>query len=445
MRKKWYSSMLSVALGMSLLQGCGGAAVKEGPAADKGADTQVSNEPVTLLFYTAKNGNYAREEIFDREIGKYIKAKFPNVTIEHIHTAKGQTYQEIVTAGKIPDIMLDNPGAVPGAIGETNLLYDLGELIKKHQFDTQRIDPVVLQHMINAAPDGKLYGLPFSVSNLILFYNKDIFDKFGVPYPKNGVTWDEVYDLAKKITRVQDGKTYRGFIDHAGLVFKYNQLSQDWLQPTQDKALVTTDAWKKLVDNQKRFYDIPYNTYIKVDDFPKGESAMAVHVSEKVVNWADENKDMNWDITSAPVMAEAPATGFQPNAYYLFVSKESKHKDIAFQIIAHLLSDEVQMDLSKQGIVTPLKKQEIQKAFGQDLPNLKGKNISAIFQQKYALPPKPRPANLIYADLTGSLTTAFTDALTNGDDVNTLLRKAEEKMNTDLSKLKADKEAAAKK
>lgn len=47
--------------------------------------------------------------------------------------------------------------------------------------------------------DGALYALPFRSDIWILYYNKDAFDKAGVKYPTNDMTWDEYAALAKKV------------------------------------------------------------------------------------------------------------------------------------------------------------------------------------------------------------------------------------------------------
>jgi multiple sugar transport system substrate-binding protein len=59
--------------------------------------------------------------------------------------------------------------------------------------------------------DGGTYGMPVSTTSGALFHNKDLFDKFGVPYPKDGMTWDVLYELAKKMTRNEGGVQYKGF------------------------------------------------------------------------------------------------------------------------------------------------------------------------------------------------------------------------------------------
>ena len=40
--------------------------------------------------------------------------------------------------------------------------------------------------------DGKSSFLTKDYSPLAIYYNKDLFDKAGVPYPKDGWTWDRL-------------------------------------------------------------------------------------------------------------------------------------------------------------------------------------------------------------------------------------------------------------
>jgi multiple sugar transport system substrate-binding protein len=47
---------------------------------------------------------------------------------------------------------------------------------------------------------GGVYGLPFRADFWILYYNKAPFDKAGVPYPTNDMTWSQYDDLARKVT-----------------------------------------------------------------------------------------------------------------------------------------------------------------------------------------------------------------------------------------------------
>jgi multiple sugar transport system substrate-binding protein len=47
---------------------------------------------------------------------------------------------------------------------------------------------------------GTLYGLPIGFSTHAIYYNKDFFDKAGVPYPEEGWTWEDFRATAEKLT-----------------------------------------------------------------------------------------------------------------------------------------------------------------------------------------------------------------------------------------------------
>ena len=52
---------------------------------------------------------------------------------------------------------------------------------------------------------GKQYGLPASFSNVVLFYNKDLFDAAGVAYPTADWTWDDERAAAQKLNAPDKG------------------------------------------------------------------------------------------------------------------------------------------------------------------------------------------------------------------------------------------------
>jgi multiple sugar transport system substrate-binding protein len=49
----------------------------------------------------------------------------------------------------------------------------------------------------SATWNGRLYGVPFGINALTMYYNKDLFNKAGLNVP---TTWDELRDAAKKLT-----------------------------------------------------------------------------------------------------------------------------------------------------------------------------------------------------------------------------------------------------
>jgi multiple sugar transport system substrate-binding protein len=433
--RKFPKVSILIALAFLTVTGC------ESESAISGQNPVANQTPESpdneLFIFTGDqlfNKRYLKEENFDLLIGQFIKKKFPNIKIKHVQWDNpGRQYQDLVAAGTIPDIIFEDARRnTYRSIRKYDLQWDMTDLIKKYNFDTNKLNPAMMQQSMNTS-DGKLYSLPFEGSDYLLFYNKDIFDKFGVDYPKPGMTYDEVYELSKKLTRQEGDITYKGYQQHPEYYMTYNQLSEPALDPNEDKSSMVSSKWIRVVDNLRRFYDIPGNQFTTVKDFPKGHIAMAVDVEESIVDWS-QNKDLNFDVSSVPVFPEAPSYKYQPYSLGAFITKQSTKKDLAFQVLAYLLSEEVQIERAKQGISSPLMSPVVQQAYGQGVQQLKGKNLQSLFALKNAMP-APRKPDLTFIDPKTSL--VFPLIWKESKDSQTALRMINDVMNKAIEESKA--------
>ena len=55
--------------------------------------------------------------------------------------------------------------------------------------------------MENSTVDGKVYGIPFQRSTIVMYYNKDAFRDAGLDPEIPPATWDEMVEAAKKLTK----------------------------------------------------------------------------------------------------------------------------------------------------------------------------------------------------------------------------------------------------
>lgn len=88
------------------------------------------------------------------------------------------------------------------------ILLGLNDLIKENNYDISPFGTLFTQYAI----DGEYYALPHRRTTYCLYYNKDLFDAQGIPYPEN-LTWEQYADLAKQMT-IGDGpdKQYGTFM-----------------------------------------------------------------------------------------------------------------------------------------------------------------------------------------------------------------------------------------
>lgn len=143
----------------------------------------------------------------------------PNIIAQLEPVSGRDYYARLLTqlaANGAPDIMQIGDDAVPSFV-EKGAFIPLSETMTAKGFDPTIYLPGLLEPgQIN----GVQYLLPKDYSPLAVYYNKTIFDKAGIPYPKEGWTWDDMLDIALDLTQDTDGD---GRIDVYGL-----QLPASW-------------------------------------------------------------------------------------------------------------------------------------------------------------------------------------------------------------------------
>jgi multiple sugar transport system substrate-binding protein len=359
-KRAWMLSLLCAAALAVTACGNGGGGDAAAGGNDAGAaakNSAIVTKPVTIKF--SRTDNYIMEPI-DNAIKDTLAKKYANITLEIVQQTKGNSIEEQVAAGTPADIY-------QGASGTANTLkplgmsYDLTPLIKSHNFDLGRFEPHMLDLMRLKADDGKaLLGLPYANGFNILFYNKDIFDKFGVPYPKDGMTWEQIIDLSKKVTRQDGGTQYYGFSIGGNWYSTFQaQFGLPVANVKTNKAVVNTDGWKRAFDYAKRLYDSTGANNPKL--YGVGGTPMDLFVKDKVLAmWISNNNsrymtEMNWDMVSIPSTPDKPGVG-GPSPYNIMtIASSSKEKDAAFQVLETIFTDEVQTAIAKYGLPSPLK------------------------------------------------------------------------------------------
>ncbi|MCC2686810.1 MAG: family 1 extracellular solute-binding protein [Paenibacillaceae bacterium] len=273
-------------------------------------------------------------------------------------------------------------------------------------------------------------GLPYEVNFNALYYNKDIFDKFGVAYPPDGLTWDAVAELAKKLSRQDGSIQYKGLNFH-GLYRLAFPLSLSYVDGMTDKSDMTNSAgWKRAFELGKKINSIPgnamgknpYNSFLKDKD-----TAMFATVNLFPYLGDAANSGLNWDLAQYPSYSDHPNTYSYIDEQVLMITKSSKHKDEAMEVLKVLTSDEVQTLFVKAGRASPLTNPSMRQMFGTGAPFLQGKHLAGIFKSSSA----PAPIPSIYHAKAKSLSDViFEDYLADKIDLNTALRQADEQINS---------------
>jgi multiple sugar transport system substrate-binding protein len=359
-----------------------------------------------------------------------LSKRFPNYTFTFLERIQPEKVKERIAGGTQMDIVSTSIGEILATVINPDLQFDIGELIKKHNVDLNRFDPAPLDAM-KSMTGGKLYGLPRQNNLTVLFYNKDLFDKFGVPYPKDGMTWDDALALAHKMTRVEGGRPYLGMSVATGHLLQTNQFSLPMVDPKTNKASAGNDAWKRIYQTIfiEPAADPAYRDWILSNknklpgknQFLKDKNT-AMLLDNFTFHSQLEAGDLNWDMVSLPTFKDHPGIGSQVYPKYLNITSTGKFKDQAMEVVAYLVSDEYQMKRSRLGDMTVLKNPEIQKALGSDT-KFKGINLNALNYNKVA----PASLKSLYDDIVlDEFQEVLIDVSLGKVDVNTALRNVQE-------------------
>jgi multiple sugar transport system substrate-binding protein len=431
----------SLILFLAVTAGCGtadtGAANNGGEIGDSAspAKTVKPAEPMTLSVGVA---SFATSE-FDEVFAPATAQKFPNITLEKYDIGSdGATYEKNIMAKSLkPDIMFTGLGTnflIP--LKQTGLSIDMAPLAKAANLDLTRFDKARINRSYNLDGDPDLTVIPYSVDVAALYYNKDIFDRFGVQYPKDRMTWDQVIDLAKKVTRTEDGVQFRG-LESDAVDRSASQLGLLTVNPKTDKAAVNSEGWKQIFSLMKQVYDIPGNGKLvwfnkARDEFIKTKD-LAMWIGINPVGF-DTASDLNWDLVTFPVFANSPNTMLTLGGHAFAVTSLSEHKKEAFDLVKWWVSDEMQKKLSAKGLAPALNTPEVREAFGADRSEFKGKNKQAWFALQ---PAEPEDYSEYEPNGIGIIRSSFQNMIKNQTDVNTALRTAEEQINIKIEQEKS--------
>ncbi|MDB5084117.1 MAG: transporter substrate-binding protein [Bacilli bacterium] len=394
--------------------------------------TAPAHDPVTLTVYLQAA---VSDDDFKLLFSDPVAKKYPYITLQAVRPATNSKLSDLVAAGNAPDL-ITAPDADLLGLSKQGILNDMSPLLKQYNVDLNRFDPAPLAAV--TSDKGEVWGLPYGMEFNALYYNKDLFDKFGIKYPGDGMTWDDAIALAKKFTTDGNGVQYHGLdvISSNLMSFPFGLSSADG---KTNKASINNDQWKQVFELTKQIQTIPGNepatpentTSKAVLSFLKDQNIAMMVSPDPIKYFTPDMSWNNWDIAQYPSYKDKPNVSGKVDSHVLTISKGSKHTDEAMKVLQVVTSDEVQLlSVRKTARVSPLKNTEMQKEFGADMPVLKGKNIQGIFKSKVVAPPV---YSAYESDAHAIEKQAFQDYLAGKVDVNTALKQAEDGINKMLA------------
>ncbi|WP_176706503.1 ABC transporter substrate-binding protein [Paenibacillus hemerocallicola] len=425
---KTVRAALMTVLAAFVLAGCAKPDAGGGGEAASGQPAEPAQplEPVTLKMYQIQS-LWTEKDVSDLIIDR-VKKKYPHITV--VFESKGNV-EKALTAGEEMDLIAVWNGNMPYYM-DFDIFENISPLAQKMNIDLTRFDQGALDSIKALSQKGELIGLPNMLQFNALYYNKEIFDRFGAPYPKDGMTWEDTIELAKKVTRPDGGTAYLG-LDPDYLTRLLTPMSLNIVDSKTNKSNVGSEAYRKVFEIGKAIYDIPGNKPAAgvmkgsaADRFIK-ERTVAMLTTVNLLDRLKQTPDLNWDVAQFPSFKERPNLYGMYDLHVMTVSKTSKHKEDAMRVLEVLFSDEVQLMSSKSaGKLPVMKDPKFNQAFLQDTPELKSKQIQSMFKSK----PAPAPAySMHYSKARGILVNNFVEYVNGTKDVNTALRESDEAIN----------------
>lgn len=162
-----------------------------------------ANSPVTITVanWEGQSTSLTDEHLIAQE---YMKLH-PDVKIQidSIPNNYGTKILTEIAGGDAPDIFEVGDGDVPMYAGK-GAIIDLGPYLQAAHVNLSDYYPTVLN---TGRVNGKLYTMPKDWSDLAIYYNKTMFAKAHLPFPRPGWTWQQLFADAKKLTLTSGGKT----------------------------------------------------------------------------------------------------------------------------------------------------------------------------------------------------------------------------------------------
>lgn len=298
---------------------------------------------VTLQF--SSWGSESELKILEPVLADFEKEN-PDIKVEFMHIPQNyfQKIHLLFASNTAPDVVFINNQYLP-VYANAKVLEDLSG----YDFEYGEFYPKSLQAL---SWEGKIYAVPRDISALVVYYNKDIFDKYNVPYPKKGWTFDEFLNTAVKLT-------------HRPEVFGVS--FED--EPLFYLPYLTSSGAKNFSDFENEGMQRGLNFYAdlrnKYHAAPKKEESasatmaqmflqgrLGMHVSGRwLVPKYRQEAEFDWDVAEFPKGSSGSVVPLDASGWA--VAKSSGHKKEAAKLIKYLSSKESSQRFTKSGLIVP--------------------------------------------------------------------------------------------
>ncbi|NUT92300.1 MAG: sugar ABC transporter substrate-binding protein [Saccharothrix sp.] len=284
-----------------------------------------------------------------------------------------------IAGGKPPDLFLMNyrfygQFAAKDAIEPAGPMLTASKTLKADDFYPQALEAFQVR--------GEQMCMPQNISSLVVYYNRDLFKKYGIAEPRPGWSWDDMVATAIALTRDANGDVVKGvdadqpgapagpppveyglavspeLVRLAPFVWSNEgKLFDDDRSPGRfafDEQAV--ESLQKFVDLRGRHGVVPTDQEVESQDdearFAAGKLGMLMS-SRRSTTTFRASAGFDWDVAALPVH-RTPATVLHSDAYC--VTRGSSDKAAAWKFVEFALGPEGAKIMAGTGRTVPSNK-----------------------------------------------------------------------------------------
>ncbi len=365
------------------------------------------------------------------ELAKF-QAEHPNIDVFYTPDPDNAMEQMPLDmqAGNAADVFQGTCEFFP-AWAEKGYVLDLREYVQR-DVDPSVIadwDPAQYHALFDAA--GHEFGVPKYQGTLVLYYNKDIFDEYGVSYPTTAWTHDDYLAAMKQLTHDtdNDGRTdiWGSMIDinWDRLQVHINAWGGHVVDPI-DRTSCVIDGAESLAALEwvraRMWDDKVMATFTDVNNigtqlaFSQGKLAMVEDGSWGLKNIL-ERADFRVGVAPIPAGPARRATLSTTDGFGIYAS--TRHPEEAWQLVQFLISEEYALAMAKANLLQPARLSLVARweDFAREQYPEKSKEMdlgvfAAPHREGYSVVQEVFPRGM--AQATSLLREAFTDIFTLG-------------------------------
>ena len=354
-KKRILAIIFAVVLVVTPLVGCGG---DNGAGADGDGDGGATgNVELTFMGWEASPLETAAVEagiaIFEE--------RNPGITVNYTPGLAGAEYNArlitMAASNTLPDVMFVGADTYRHFV-DRDMLLDITE-----KFDAEfPLDDFIESSRNIMDIDGRIYGISSCTVSPIVYFNKDVFDEAGIPYPSsdpaNAWTIDEFRDLARELTTDDVFGVYgmelhwlaiNAFILSNGGE-RYNEdFTRSIMYSPQSMEVLQTIKDIRVVDGSA-----PTDTTLEAVGMNPSQMLQTGRVAMLVDgSWALQElsqTDLNFGMAPLPHFGLVQTTG---QAHLHAISANTEHPEEAWKFLQFLAGMEYQGELVRQGLWMP--------------------------------------------------------------------------------------------